>query len=109
MTRYELIKKKANELCNDPANDYKSTEDLCIMMAEWADENPDINPDEEVLSKINSNAYKAWIEKACEWLNENMEDKTRSYEDYDVHDVVASDYAFKKEFIDACKKYMEEQ
>ena len=69
MTRYELIKKKANELCNDPANDYKSTEDLCIMMAEWADENPDINPDEEVLSKINSNAYKAWIEKACEILS----------------------------------------
>ena len=28
------IQEKANELCNDPKNDYKSTEDLCIMMAD---------------------------------------------------------------------------
>ena len=26
---------KALELCNDPKNDYKSTADLCEMMAEW--------------------------------------------------------------------------
>lgn len=40
MTRYEEIAKKANELCNDPNNDFKSTEDLCKIMAEWADEHP---------------------------------------------------------------------
>lgn len=47
------------------------------------------------------------ITKAVEWLNNNIEDCTRSYEDYDVHDVVASDYALKKEFIEAFKKAME--
>lgn len=29
---------KALELCNDPKNDYKSTADLCVMMANWKDE-----------------------------------------------------------------------
>ena len=41
------IKELANELCNDPKNDYRSTEDLCVMMADtvlteaclWLDEN----------------------------------------------------------------------
>lgn len=28
-------REKALELCNDPKNDYKSTDDLCVMMAEW--------------------------------------------------------------------------
>ena len=28
---------KAQELVSNPANDYKSTEDLCRMMAEWKD------------------------------------------------------------------------
>ena len=49
------------------------------------------------------------IDKACEWLDENMEDHTLSYEDYDVHYVVASDYVIKKEFIEAFKKFVEEQ
>ena len=40
MTRREKIVKQANEICNDPNNDYKSTLDLCIMMGEWADEHP---------------------------------------------------------------------
>lgn len=48
------------------------------------------------------------ITKAVEWLNNNIEDRTRSYEDYDVHDVVASDYALKKEFIEAFKKAMKD-
>ena len=37
MTRQEQIAKKVNEICNDPNNDWKSTWDLCQMMAEWAD------------------------------------------------------------------------
>ena len=37
MTRQEQIMKKVNEVCNDPNNDWKSTWDLCQMMAEWAD------------------------------------------------------------------------
>lgn len=31
------------------------------------------------------------------------------YENYDVHDVVVSNYAIKKEFIEVFKKVMEEQ
>ena len=40
MTREEEIVKYANEICNDPKNDYKSTLDLCIMMGELVDEHP---------------------------------------------------------------------
>ena len=28
---------KAEELVSNPTNDYKSTQDLCLMMAEWKD------------------------------------------------------------------------
>jgi hypothetical protein len=38
MSRVSERSKKANELCNNPKNDCKSTEDLCYMSMEWADE-----------------------------------------------------------------------
>ena len=66
----------------------------------------------EILDTIQESykqGYKDAIDKACELLNENIEDRTRSYEDYDVHDVVVSNYAIKKEFIEAFRKAMEEQ
>lgn len=47
----ELLLKTAI-ICNDPKNDYKSTEDLCLISMEWADE--------------------TMLNKACEWLKENM-------------------------------------
>ena len=37
MKRKEQIMKRVNEVCNDPNNDWKSTWDLCQMIAEWAD------------------------------------------------------------------------
>ena len=43
------IKEKANELCNDPKNDWKSTEDLCVIMGDTL------------------------IEKAIEWLKDQEE------------------------------------
>lgn len=42
---------KAQELVSNPANDYKSTEDLCWMMAEWKEQQ--------------------MIERAVEWLKTN--------------------------------------
>lgn len=53
-------------------------------------------------------ARKEFLDKACKWLDENMEDLTRFYEDIEMHDVVISDYTIKKEFIEAFKKVMEE-
>ena len=38
MSRVRERSKKANELCNNSKYDYKSTEDLCYMSMEWADE-----------------------------------------------------------------------
>ena len=76
----------------------------------WIEKQPIISPEEMLdLFKMDysKGRYDA-ISKAVEWLNNNIEDCTRSYEDYDVHDVVASDYAIKKEFIEAFKKAMEQ-
>ena len=50
-----------------------------------------------------------WIEKACKWLDENMEDHTRFYEYCDVHSAEPTEYDFKKDFVEAFKKAMEEQ
>lgn len=38
MNRITERSKKANELCNNSKNDSKSTEDLCYMSMEWADD-----------------------------------------------------------------------
>lgn len=65
MTRYEEIAKKANELCNDPNNDFKSTEDLCIMMAEWADEHPDLY---RVTRKAAEREREYMINKFCKFM-----------------------------------------
>ena len=52
MTREEQIMKKVNEVCNDPNNDWKSTWDLCQMIAEWADQ--------------------TMLDKVCKWLEEHL-------------------------------------
>lgn len=38
MKRIEELLLKTTLICNDPKNDYKSTEDLCLISMEWADE-----------------------------------------------------------------------
>jgi hypothetical protein len=47
MTRKEELLLKANQICNEPKYDYKSTEDLCHISMEWAD--------------------KTMLDKVCNW------------------------------------------
>ena len=90
MTREEQIMKKVNEVCNDPNNDWKSTWDLCQMIAEWAD--------------------KTMLDKVCQWLDKEMEDYVERFNDDDVQPIVISgSYDYKKDFIEALRKAMEEQ
>lgn len=105
MTRTEELVKKANVLCNDPKNDCKSTEDLCFMMGKWADENPsEANiamylgkkgwplstygiPTYEEAAKTLDEYYEykknQWLDKACKWLKENIENYYYLDEAYD--------------------------
>ena len=66
-----------------------------LEMAKWKDEHPS----------------KAWLDKVCRWLEENMEDYTEWF-DYDEgecqHLAVSSDYDYKRDFIEALRKAMEE-
>lgn len=80
----------------------------------WADEHPDLY---SVTRKAVKRERKHILDKVCQWLEENMEDYTEYYDfdidDYDdkdnLHFAVASKYDYKKDFIEALRKLIEEQ
>jgi hypothetical protein len=82
--------------------------------AVWADEHPDLY---NVTRKAVERERKHLIDKVCKWLNENTEDYTEciydsdtdDYDDEDnLHFAVASNYDYKKDFIEAFRKAMED-
>ena len=81
MTRKEELLLKANQICNEPKYDYKSTEDLCYISMEWAG--------------------KTMLEKVCEWLEDNIYDYLYINRDFNEAD-------YKHELIEDLKKSMEE-
>jgi hypothetical protein len=80
-----------------------------------ADEHPNLY---SVTRKAVERERKHLIDKVCKWLDENMEDYTEyiyesdtdDYNDEDnLHFAIATKYDYKKDFIEAFKKAMEEQ
>ena len=65
MTRKEQIKEIAQKEMSKYPN-FCITAPAFRMGAEWADAHPDID--------VRTSGYKEAIDKACEWLNENMND-----------------------------------
>ena len=89
MTREEQIMKKVNEVCNDPNNDWKSTWDLCQMIAEWADQ--------------------TMLDKVCKWLENTFHDRSHHSGRGDAGEIVTYDFDSMQEFILKFRKAMKEQ
>lgn len=101
MTREELINSKEYKVVNAAFDWIEEHQDADLLDAfeagdEWGN--------------------KQAVEKACQWLDENMEDYTEYYdfdtEDYDdkdnLHFAVASNYDYKKDFIESFRKAIEQ-
>ena len=82
--------------------------------AEWSDEHPDLY---SVTRKAVERERKHLIDKIYQWLDENTEDYTEciydsdtdDYDDEDnLHFAIASKYDYKKDFMEALRKAMEQ-
>lgn len=95
-----------------PINQRKSYREGFVDGAKWMLEHPTGGELLHVCNKTAAITKREMIDKACEWLEENMEDYTEWFncdEGECQHHAISSDYDYKKDFIEALRKAMEER
>ena len=114
MTREEQIKEAASKYFDDYIEGLKgevlTVDETFEDGAKWADENPKETNGKELVYVANQTAErtkKEMIDKACEWLNEELYNDVAEPNHYYLTEIKSKTYSLKEDFIFMFRKAME--